>query len=272
MKVTMVQRAPALLNKEENLKTIEKEVLKAGKKGSDLVMFGELFLTGYRIKDRVSQLAETSSGLSIKRIAKVAKCSGCHVLFGMPEKDQRVRGLIYNSAVLVSPKGKVDVYRKWFLPNFGPFEEKIHYTPGKGLRVFDTDIGRIGVFICYDIFFPELAKAYALMGAELLAVISAAPSSSRFFFEHLAQARAIENAMPLAYCNLVGVEEGLKFFGGSVLVGARGGILAKAKVYEEEVLTGEVDPAEVDFARFHRPTVRDTRPEIFKILERELGP
>jgi predicted amidohydrolase len=272
MRITMAQRAPVLGDKEANLRAMEKDILAAGKKGSDLVMFGELHLTGYRIKDRVARLAEPRDGPSIKRMAKAARKAGCHVLFGMPEKDGRVRGIIYNSAVLVGPGGEIEVYRKWFLPNFGPFEEKIHYTPGKGVKVFDTDVGRIGVFICYDIFFPELAKAYALMGAELLAVLSAAPSSSRFFFEHLAQARAIENAIPLAYCNRVGVEEGLKFFGGSVLVGARGGILAKAKVYEEEVITADVDLGEADFARFHRPTVRDTRRELFQIIERELGP
>lgn len=272
MRVTLAQRAPALGDKEANLKAMEKDILAAGKKGSDLVMFGELHLTGYRIKDRVSRLAELASGPSIKRIKKAAKKAGCHVLFGFPERDERLRGIIYNSAALVRPKGEPEVYRKWFLPNFGPFEEKIHYTPGKGVKVFDTDIGRIGVFICYDIFFPELAKAYALMGAELLAVLSAAPSSSRFFFEHLAQARAIENAVPLAYCNRVGVEEGLKFFGGSVLVGARGGIIAKAKVYEEELLTADVDLAEADFARFHRPTVRDTRAELFELVRRGLGP
>jgi predicted amidohydrolase len=272
MRITLAQRAPVLGDKEANLKAMEKDIRTAGKKGSDLVMFGELFLTGYRIKDRVARLAEASDGPSIKRIAKAARMAGCHVLFGMPERDKRVRGLIYNSAVLVSPKGKVDVYRKWFLPNFGPFEEKIHYTPGKGVKVFDTDIGRIGVFICYDIFFPELAKAYTLMGAEVLAVLSAAPSSSRPFFDHLSVARAMENAIPLAYCNVVGVEEGLKFYGGSVLVGARGGIIAKAKVYEEEVLTADVDLSEADFARFHRPTVRDTRQELFRIIEHELGP
>jgi len=272
MRVTMVQRAPVLGDKEANLKAMEKDILAAGRKGADLVMFGELYLTGYRIKDRVARLAEALDGPSVKRIAKAARRAGCHVLFGMPERDTRIRGAIYNSAVLVRPKGGPEVYRKWFLPNFGPFEEKIHYTPGKGVKVFDTDAGRIGVFICYDIFFPELAKAYALMGAELLAVLSAAPSSSRFFFEHLAQARAIENAIPLAYCNRVGVEEGLKFFGGSVLVGARGGIIAKAKVYEEEVVSADVDLGEADFARFHRPTVRDTRVELFRLIERELGP
>ena len=82
----------------------------------------------------------------------------------------------------------------------------------------------------------------------------------------------MENAIPLAYCNVVGVEEGLKFYGGSVLVGARGGVIAKAKVYEEEVLTGDLDLSEADFARFHRPTVRDTRQELFRMIEHELGP
>jgi predicted amidohydrolase len=267
VKVTLVQKGPVLGDKEANLRTMDKEVRKASKKGSHLVVFGELFLTGYRIKDRVARLAETRSGPSIKGLKRTAKDTGSYILFGLPERDEKVRGLIYNSAALIGPDGEVDIYRKWFLPNFGPFEEKIHYTPGKDIRIFETDFGRLGVFICYDIFFPELAKALTLKGADMLAILSAAPSSSKHFFELLSQARAIENALPVAYCNLVGVEEGLKFFGGSVIIGPRGNILAKAKVYEEDVISADVDLKEVDFARFHRPTVRDTRPEAFEHLK-----
>jgi predicted amidohydrolase len=268
--VTLVQRGPVLGDKEANLKTMEKDVKRASKAGADLVVFGELFLTGYRIKDRVARLAETRDGPSVRKVMGIAKANRCHIIFGMPEKDPKVRGLIYNSAVLVTPDGKVHVYRKWFLPTFGPFEEKVHYTPGKDIRLFETAFGKVGLIICYDIFFPEIAKALTLKGAELVVILSAAPSSSRKFFELLAQARAVENAVPVAYCNLVGVEEGLKFFGGSVIVGPRGNIMAKAKVYEEDVISVGIDPKEIEFARFHRPTVRDTRPEIFEFLRGEL--
>ena len=95
-KVTLVQKAPVLTDKDANIKTIEKEVKRASKDGADLVVFGELFLTGYRIKDRVARLAETRSGPSIKKVKRIAKANRCHILFGMPEKDPKVRGLIYN--------------------------------------------------------------------------------------------------------------------------------------------------------------------------------
>ena len=267
IKVTLAQLAPVLGDKKANIKMMEKEVGRAAKEGAGLVVFGEMFLTGYRIKDRVARLAEKEGGPSIKALAKVAKKKDCHILFGMPEKDGRVRGLIYNSAVLIRPDKKVDIYRKWFLPNFGPFEEKIHYTPGKDIKVFDTDLGRLGVIICYDMFFPELSKALALKGADMLINISAAPSSTGHFFQLLARARAVENALPFLYCNLAGTEGGLKFFGGSVVVGPRGNILAQGKLYEEDRVSVEVDLKEIELARFHRPTMRDTRSEVFDHLK-----
>lgn len=260
--VTLVQLAPVLGDKKANLRTMEKEVRKAAKKGAQLVVFGELSLTGYRIKDKVARLAETKDGPSIKKMAKVAKENDCHILFGMPEKYHKIRGIIYNIAVLVGPSREPQIYRKWFLPTFGPFEEKVHFTPGKGVDLLEADFGKLGVFVCYDIFFPELAKTYALKGADLLASLSAAPHSSRPFFELLAQARAVENCMPLVYCNLAGVEEGLKFFGGSVIIGARGNIVCRAKHYEEDIISAKIDFKETEFARFHRATIRDTRREL----------
>lgn len=262
VKLTLVQMAPVLGDKKANLGFMEKEVKRAAKKGARLVVFGEMSLTGYRVKDDVARLAETIHGPSIKRLAKVAKQNHCYIIFGMPERYHKIRGIIYNIAVMVGPEGGPQVYRKWFLPTFGPFEEKVHFTPGKGVKLFETDFGKIGAFICYDMFFPELAKTYALMGADLLVNISAAPHSSRPFFELLAQARAVENCIPLAYCNLAGVEEGLKFFGGSVIIGPRGNTLAKAKDYDEDVITATIDFKETEFARFHRATIRDTRREL----------
>ena len=270
VKLALVQKAPVLSDKDANLKMMEKEVKKASKAGADIVIFGELFLTGYRIKDRVARLAETADGDSIKRMLKVAKGTGCNILFGMPERDTEVRGLIYNSAVLAKPDGKVDIYRKWFLPTFGPFEEKIHFTPGKGVRVFETEKCKLGTIICYDMFFPELSKALTLQGAEILVNLSAAPSSTGHFFQMLARARAIENAIPFVYCNLVGVEEGLKFYGGTIVYGPRGNTVAEAKLYEEEVLLVDIDLSEIDFARFHRATIRDTRKELFKHIHDNL--
>src|SRR5207247_2680870 len=106
--------------------------------------------------------------------------------------------------------------------NFGPFEEGLYFARGEDLTIVDTKIGRIALLICYDSFFPELAKAYAIEGAQLLAIISASPATSKPFFDKILPARAIENAMPLVYANLVGTELNIVFQGAPQWIG-RGG-------------------------------------------------
>src|SRR5207249_2628055 len=92
----------------------------------------------------------------------------------------------------------------------------------------ETKLGRIGLLICYDAFFPELSKAYALQGADLLAIISASPATSKPLFDRILPARAIENALPVLYANLVGTELNIVFQGGTQAIGPRGEDLGKA--------------------------------------------
>ncbi|MBU4255745.1 MAG: carbon-nitrogen hydrolase family protein, partial [Candidatus Thermoplasmatota archaeon] len=131
MKVSLVQAAPGAGDKEGNIKKIEKFVKKSK---SDLVVFGELFLTGYEHKD-FSDLAESIHGDSVNKIIRIAEENNCYIVFGMPEKEN---DKIYNTAVLIHPDGKTDSYRKWFLPNFGIFEEKKHFKEGSEINVFET--------------------------------------------------------------------------------------------------------------------------------------
>ena len=107
--------------------------------------------------------------------------------------NKKIKGIIHNSAILIHPDNKADYYHKWFLTSFGPFEEKIYFNEGEFLNVFDTKIGKIGLLVCYDIFFPELCKAYSLLGADVIVCISASPSATRKYFEIVLPARAIEN-------------------------------------------------------------------------------
>jgi predicted amidohydrolase len=234
--------------------------------GADLVVFPELFLTGYHARDEHLRLAESLDGPSAQQVAGAAKASGSTVIFGMPERDPERRGIVYNSSVVVTPDGNVRSYRKWSLPNFGPFEERMFFGHGNRLPVFDTPVGRIGLLICYDIFFPEICKAYALQGADVLVCISASPTTSRYFFQALAVARAIENACAFIYCNLVGSQIELTFWGGSHIVGPRGDIIVQGPEYDEATVEGEIDLKEIELSRPLRPTVRDTRKEAFQLI------
>ena len=212
MKVALISMRPKIADKKANLQTMEKYVLKTK---ADLYIFGEISLTGYRCKDELRGLAEPINGPSITYMKKVAKDKNCYIVFGLPLKDSNVEGLVHNSAVLIHPNGKVDTYNKWFLPTFGPFEEKLFFDEGESLKVFNTKFGKIGILICYDLFFPEICKAYSLQGADIMICISASPSTTRKYFETLLPARAIENTTFMIYVNLVGTEEDLVLWGGS---------------------------------------------------------
>lgn len=263
MKIALVSARPRIADKKTNIETMKKYVKK---EKADLYVFGELFLCGYRCKDEFRDLAEPLEGEAVFEMKKIASENDCYIIFGMPLKDNAVKGLVKNAAVLVHPDGKVDVYKKWFLPTFGPFEEKIFFDEGEDLKVFETRFGKIGMFICYDIYFPEIAKAYTLQGADLLVCISASPSTTRKYFERLLPARAIENTVFVAYANLVGTQEDLVFWGGSQLYTPLGELLAKTTLFKEEMVVADIDVATLEQVRTARPVIRDLRPEIYHDL------
>ena len=194
----LAQTGPKLGNKERNLRQISEQASKARKKNADLLVFPELHLTGYTMRDEVSHLAESIPGPSTRKVETLAREHGVHIVFGMPEESE-VKGVIHNSAVFVGPKGLVGRYRKIHLPTHSVFEERRYYRPGQEASVFKTDIGIIGLIICYDLYFPELTRLQALQGAELVVCISASPGLRRRFFEGFCLSRAMENAVYLAY-------------------------------------------------------------------------
>jgi len=260
LKAAVAQLAPVLARKDKNLEKIEAAV---ASQESDLVLLGEMFLTGYMARDEIPRLAETRDGPSVKRVAKIAAEHGSHIVFGMPERDARGKHL-YNASFLVTPRGDVHAYRKIHPANFGPFEEELYFGRGSDLTLVPTPIGKIGLMICYDAFFPELAKSYALAGAEVLAIISAAPSTSKPFFDKILPARAIENAVFVLYANLVGTELNVVFQGGSQAIGPRAEDLGRAKDFQEEVVHADVDLKALPVAREFRPTLRDTHEDLFR--------
>ena len=260
MKVALAQLAPKLRDKGANLDRIEKAVASSG---ADLVMFGELFLTGYMARDAIPRLAETVPGPATERIARIAAEHGAHVVVGMPERDAKGRHL-FNTSVLVAPDGGVERYRKIHPANFGAFEEGLYFGRGSDLVLADTKLGRLGLLICYDAFFPELAKAYALQGADALVVISAAPATSKAFFDRILPARAIEDTVFVLYANLVGTELNMVFQGGTQAIGPRGEDLGRANDFEEDVVIADIDLRHLRVAREFRPTVRDTRREFWE--------
>jgi predicted amidohydrolase len=231
-----------------------------------------MFLTGYRIRDKILELAEPLTGKYVTELAKAAKKNKCALIFGMPERDSEMRGRIYNSAVFIDKQGNIDAYRKFYLVNFGPFEDKRYFHEGNKLPLFQVDDTKLGIIICFDIFFPELAKSYALRGADLIVCISASPTTTRKFFELMIPARAVESTVFFAYSNLIGPEKNMTYWGGNTVVSGRADVLVKGKYIEEDDLETEIDPKDLEFVRANRPTLRDSRIEVFQKIIEQIEP
>jgi len=268
--VALAQISCKVGDKENNLKTIEKTINQAKALGANLIIFPELALTGYVCKDLVYELAEpVPNGPSHRRITKTTKRQNVHVIFGMIESSAKAAGVLHNTAVLVGPKGFIGKYQKMHLPTHSVFEEKRYFRPGYQTPVLETDIGRIGLIICYDIFFPEITRVMRLRGAQLIVCISASPSVRRGFFEILTTARAMENTVFVIYTNLVGIEDGLQFWGGSRIIAPNGNIMAQAKYDEEDMITAKINYSDMKQVEAFVPTLRDLRPELFNTLKEE---
>jgi (R)-amidase len=260
MRILLAQLAPRRGAVQENLERLH-AVLSTSP--SDLAVFPELFLSGYRVGDRVHSLALRPDGPEIQELQRIARDRGSALVVGAPIRSPDRPGESQNAAILVRPDGPVAVQPKRFLPTYGPFEEGSHFSPSSESQPFPLGAHLVGLEICYDAFFPEVTRALALAGASLFVTISAAPVTSRRLFEKVLPARAVENATPLVYVNRVGVEDGVVFGGGSAGWDARGESLVGTEVpferreAEESVVVVEVDLDEAPRWRPFRPVLRD---------------
>lgn len=262
-RIELVQHFHELGSPEKNLAIIEKEI---GNSKADLVVFPEMFLTGYTLGRDVVSLSQTISNEYFERIGSLCGSSSKYALLGFPESSSFVRGQIHNSAALIGPEGLEGVYRKNHLVDFGPFEEWSYFTPGDEPFMFEIEGYSFGVIICYDIFFPELTKHYAINGADGVICISASPAMTRPYFEAVMKARAIENTIYFFYSNLVGFDSRMDFWGGAEIIDPRGKTLAKAPYFQEAKISTVIDPTIISKVRIARPTLRDTKPEMKKAM------
>jgi predicted amidohydrolase len=255
MRTVLAQVPSAVGDKEENLRRIHETI--SGQE-ADLFVFPELFLSGYMCRDKVHLMAESLQGESVEELLTVAEEHQSSILLGMPVLDEEITGLVHNSAVLVKPDGTAWSYDKINLATFGPFEESLYFAPGKVPTLFEVGGFRLGVIICYDLFFPELSKSLVLHGADAVVCISASPNTSRDLFERVVPARAIENTAYAVYVNNTGCQLNQVFFGGSHAVGPRGNHLVKCDYFKKDIRSVDLDLSEVRAARRMRPTVRDS--------------
>jgi N-carbamoylputrescine amidase len=271
---------------EENLAKAEQKVLDAARQGAQVVCLQELFRSQYFCRSENAELfnlAETIPGPSTERLGKVAKDAGVVVVASLFEK--RAMGLYHNTAAIIGADGALQgIYRKMHIPDDPAYYEKFYFTPGDlGFLNFDTRYARIGVQVCWDQWYPEGARATAMLGASILfypTAIGWHPHEKEQYGEDQLQAwqtiqrgHAIANGIYVAAVNRVGYEgsadNGLEFWGTTFVADPFGKVVAQASRDKEEILVVEIDPRRCEEVRRNWPFFRDRRIDAYSpILNR----
>lgn len=273
VRVALVQIDCATGGVRENLEKIRKFVLEAGREKADIVCVSELCVTGYNmfsIGSRYFALAEPIPGSLSAELAALAKESRAYLIAGFPLQGH-VPGIIYNGGAIFSPAGEV-------VGRFGkthPWSlEKLYFTPANWYAVFDTAVGRIGCMVCYDIAFPEVARALTLQGAHMVFCPSAWRIEDDYIWFLSARARALENNIYVIAVNQVGIEpdtfgpgSATNLFGHSLVANPRGDIVTESDD-REGVTIAAIDLDDVTRQRGQTTFLKDRRPEIYEPLAR----
>ena len=264
-------------NAEANLSVIETRVADAAKRGAKLVLLQELHNGAYFCQhESVDEfdLAEPIPGPSTERLGKLARQHGVVLVSSLFER--RAAGLYHNTAVVFEKDGSVlGKYRKMHIPDDPGFYEKFYFTPGDmGFKPIDTSVGRLGVLVCWDQWYPEAARLMALAGAELLLYPTAIgwdPDDAQdekdrqrdaWILSH--RGHAVANGLPVLSCNRVGHEpsplgaSGIQFWGNSHVLGPQGEFIAQAGG-DAEILSTDIDLARSEHVRRIWPFLRDRR-------------
>lgn len=255
--------------REDNLERALHAIRDVAREGAQLVVFGEMYLSGYRTDEWLHKWATTVEPLDahVRALIEASQAYGVHILMGAGTFGRFIPGDVYNSTLFVGPSGLLGVYRKTHVAAFpyseGVSKERCFYSPGKELPVFDTPLGRIGVHICYDITFPEVARVQALKGAELLVNTAATAAGFEEFWDHAPFVRAVENGTWYAVCSVVGEQRGDILFGGSRIVDPTGSVVAAGKFHEEDVLIADIDLSRSWRTRAKSHTFNTRQPELY---------
>ena len=267
-----------------NLAVIETRVAEAAKSGAKLVLLQELHNGAYFCQhESVDEfdLAEPIPGPSTERLSKLAKQHGVVLVSSLFEK--RATGLYHNTAVVFDADGSIaGRYRKMHIPDDPGFYEKFYFTPGDlGFNPIDTSVGRLGVLVCWDQWYPEGARLMALAGAELLLYPTAIgwdPDDAQdeknrqrdaWVLSH--RGHAVANGLPVLSCNRVGHEQspmdasGIDFWGNSHVLGPQGEFIAEAGT-DPTILLAEVDMQRSEHVRRIWPFLRDRRIDAYQDL------
>ncbi len=249
----------------------------ARSKKARVVIFPELSLTGYSIRDLVHDVAHSSYRNHPKLAALLKLSKDIHIIAGGVEETRQYK--LHNAAFLFADGKMQVVHRKIYLPTYGMFEENRYFLPGSSINAFDTPVGRWGTLVCEDFWHMSLPYLLAQDGAEVIAGIAASPTRlggdsngepavAEINMEHHKTFARLLSCY-IVFCNRVGFEDGVSFWGGSTVIAPDGTVIEQAPFFDDGVIYADISREEIKRARRASRHALDEQPEfVLKELER----
>ena len=267
LSVALAQMDPALGDRGRNLERHRQLVKQAAEAGAKLLVFPELSLTGYFLKDLVSENAIQLDSKEMRDLAALS--TELDVVLGavIESPDHRY----FNASLYFSRGELLHVHRKVYLPTYGMFDEQRYFAPGDRFRSFATPFGRAGMLVCEDIWHLSSAYILSLEGVDMIICPSSSPGRGITTDERLGTAESYGLVCRtyaqflttfFLYCNRVGFEDGANFWGGSMVIGPNGDIIAQQQDADEALVLANLDLADVRRERLANPLLRDERVEL----------
>ncbi len=270
-RIALAQIAPRLGELDANLELARGWLRRAASEGAQLTAFPELALTGYLLGDLVPDVAMRASDARLQALSRQAP--GMLIAIGFVEETEGHR--FCNSAALLRDGELIGLHRKVYLPTYGMFDEGRFTRPGDRIRTEEVGepLGRIGLSICEDFWHASLPMLQAQDGAALLVNLAAGPArapgspaglAAIAGWHKMQDTFALLGTVAVAFCNRVGNEEGLTFWGGSRLLAPDGSTVAEAPLYEEALLVGSLETDDLRMQRYGLPLLADERLELVR--------
>jgi len=263
IRIAIAQVNPRLGDLQANMTLYQEKIRQGIKERADLLMFPELSLTGYYVRDMVPNIALSANSPEMKNLAALSR--ELSFVAGLVEESADHR--FFNSAVYFEGGAIRHIHRKVYLPTYGMFDEQRYFARGDRIRAFDSKFGRFALLVCEDLWHPSTVYLAALDGALAILCPSSSPlrgivdgqpqDDNARYWEMINRGYAETYSLFMIYGNRSGFEDGVGFWGGSEIIDPFGQQIAKAKYYEEDFVLGEVSLDTVRRKRTMAPLLRD---------------
>ncbi len=276
LRIALAQLAPELGQLDLNFARHRELLVEARSAGAGLIVFPELGLTGYHLQDLAAEVAMSADDPRLRALA--AETTGCSAVVSFVEESTDHR--LFIAAALLEDGAVRHIQRKLYLPTYGLFDERRFFAAGDALRATPSRLGvGVGLAICEDFWHLGVPELLALDGAQVLVNVASSPGrdvaavnagglGTAVSWRTLLRTYAQLTTSVVVFCNRVGVDESVSFWGGSMVLGPTGEVIVEAPLYDEALVLADVELAAIRRERIGLPLLRDERPEL---MARELG-